>query len=132
MPSAGYEPGDPYCATAGAGLLSRRDEAQAEANCASPFSTKKLDGKPLHPDCVAAVKRAAKICADLGHEVEDASPTLDQAALIPMFMALWSANLAAGIDTVAALTGQTPSPELFEGLTWGSTKKARRSPPANT
>jgi amidase len=83
------------------------------------FSTKKLDGASLHPDCVAAVKRAAKLCADLGHEVEEAMPALDQSVLVPMFMVLWGANLAAGIDTIAHLTGQAPKPELFEGLTWG-------------
>jgi amidase len=83
------------------------------------FDTKKLDGDAMHPDCMAAVKRTAKLCAELGHEVEEASPALDQAKLIPSFMALWGANLAAGIDTVAMLTGQTPKPELFEGLTWG-------------
>ena len=65
------------------------------------------------------MKRAAKLCADLGHEVEEATPDLDQSVLIPMFMVLWGANLAAGIDTIALLTGQTPKPELFEGLTWG-------------
>ncbi|MBV9990282.1 MAG: amidase [Alphaproteobacteria bacterium] len=115
---AGYMPGDPYCATpepeSFLAAMKRKPKKMRIA-----FSTKKLDGQALHPDCVAAVKRAAKICADLGHEVEEASPTLDQATLIPVFMALWGANLAAGIDTVAALTGQTPKPELFEGLTWG-------------
>jgi amidase len=83
------------------------------------FSYKKLDGNPLHPDCVAAVKAAAKLCEQLGHDVEEASPDLDQASLIPSFMAFWSANLSAGIDMVARLTGQTPKAELFEGLTWG-------------
>src|SRR6185312_4422610 len=115
---AGYMPGDPYCATPEpdsylAGMKRRPKKLRIA------FSTKKLDGQSLHPDCVAAVKRAAKICADLGHEVEEATPALDQAVLIPIFMVLWGANLAAGIDTVAALTGQTPKPELFEGLTWG-------------
>jgi amidase len=83
------------------------------------FSAKKLDGNPLHADCVAAVKAAAKLCEQLGHDVEEASPDLDQATLIPSFMAFWSANLAAGIDMIARLTGQTPKAELFEGLTWG-------------
>jgi amidase len=115
---AGYVPGDPYCATPQPdSYLAAMKRKPKKLRIA--FSTKKLDGQSLHPDCVAAGKRAAKICADLGHEVAEASPALDQAVLIPMFMALWSANLAAGIDTIAALTGQTPKPELFEGLTWG-------------
>jgi amidase len=115
---AGYMPGDPYCATP-------EPDSYLEGMRRKPkklriaFSTRKLDGTPLHPDCAAAVKRAAKLCADLGHDVEEASPDLDQSTLIPMFMVLWGANLAAGIDTVASLTGQTPKAELFEGLTWG-------------
>lgn len=83
------------------------------------FSTKRLDGRDLHQDCVEAVKAAAKLCAALGHEVEEASPDLNQAMLVPAFMALWGANLAAGIDYVAQMTGQLPARDKFEGLTWG-------------
>lgn len=115
---SGNMPGDPYCSTpVPKSYLDGSKRKPKKLRIA--FDTRKLDGKALHPDCVAAVKRAAKLCADLGHEVEEASPNLDQATLIPGFMALWGANLAAGIDTVAMLTGQTPKPELFEGLTWG-------------
>jgi len=114
----GYVPGDPYCAPpAPPSYLAAIKEAPKKLRIA--FATQKLDGKPLHPDCADAVNRAAKICENLGHIVEEASPVLDQAAMIPTFMTLWCANLAAGIDTIAGLTGQTPSDELFEGLTWG-------------
>ena len=115
---SGNMPGDPYC-SAPAPESWRDDAKRKPKKLRIAFDTKKLDGKALHPDCQAAVKHAAKLCADLGHEVEEASPNLDQATLIPSFMALWGANLAAGIDTVAMLTGQAPKPELFEGLTWG-------------
>ncbi|HXL98746.1 MAG TPA: amidase family protein [Rhizomicrobium sp.] len=83
------------------------------------FSTRKLDGTPVHADCAAAVKAAAKLCEAQGHAVEEGAPVLDQGMLIPAFMALWSANLAAGIDMIARLTGQTAKAEMFEGLTWG-------------
>ena len=46
------------------------------------------------------------------------SPTLDQSSLMGAFTAFWGGGLAAGIDTIAKLTGQTPSREMFEGLTW--------------
>ena len=115
---AGFVPGDPYCAPPepGSYLDSIRRKPK---KLRIAVSTKKLDGSALHPDSVAAVKRAAKLCADLGHEIEEAAPDLDQSVLIPMFMVLWGANLAAGIDTIASLTGQTPKAEMFEGLTWG-------------
>jgi amidase len=83
------------------------------------FAAKRLDGGAFHPDCLAAVKHAAKLCGDLGHDVEEASPNMDQAMLIPAFMALWGASLANGIDTIAMLTGQTPTDKDFEGTTWG-------------
>jgi len=83
------------------------------------FSLRKLDDKALHPDCVAAVQHAAKLCERLGHSVEEATPHLDQEMLIPAFMALWGANLAAGIDMISRLTGEQPVEQLFEGLTWG-------------
>ncbi|HUJ47844.1 MAG TPA: amidase family protein [Rhizomicrobium sp.] len=83
------------------------------------ISTQKLGDGALHADCVAAVEAAANLCAAQGHIVEEAAPDLDQGTLVPAFMALWSGNLAAGIDYIAMLTGQTPSEDKFEGLTWG-------------
>jgi amidase len=122
---AGYVPGDPYCAPPEpASYLDGIKRKPKKLRIA--FSTTKLDGRPLHPDCVAAVKRAAKLCADLGHDVEEAMPDLDQATLVPMFIQIWRANLAAGIDTIAMLTGQTPTPEMFEGLTWGVYEAGKR------
>jgi amidase len=83
------------------------------------FSLRKIDGGALHPDCEAAVQVAARLCADLGHIVEEAAPDFDVSVLVPSFLALWTANVAAAIDFTARVTGQTPAPELFEGLTWG-------------
>jgi len=122
---AGFVQGDPYCAPpAPLSYLAAMKRKPKTLRIA--FSTKKLDGSALHPDCVAAVKKAAKLCAALGHEVEEATPQLDQAVLIPMFMILWSANLAAGIDTIAGLTGQKASADQFEGLTWGLYEAGRK------
>jgi amidase len=83
------------------------------------FSTKLLDGRAQHPDCLAAVKAAAKLCEKLGHKVEEATPALDSSVLMPLFMYLWGGGLAAGIDMISKLTGQEPTRQLLEGLTWG-------------
>ncbi len=83
------------------------------------FSTRKLDGNPLHPDCAAAAKNAAKLCEKLGHDVDEAAPDLDQALLIPAFLAIWNANLAAEVDTAALKYGTVPSEGSMEGLSWG-------------
>jgi amidase len=123
--TAGCVEGDPYWAPA-------PPPSYLAAMAAKPkrlriaFSTKALDGSTLHPDCVAAIEESAKHCETIGHIVEEATPELNQAALVPAFMALWAANLAAGIDHVARLTGQTPSADKFEGLTWGLYEAGKR------
>ncbi len=123
--AAGYEPGDPYAALpAPASYLQASLHKPKRLRIA--FTKKKLDGTPLHPDCLAAVEHAAKLCAGLGHHVEEASPDLDQATLVPIFMALWCANLTAVIDLLARLMGQTPSLDNLEGLTLGLYEAGKR------
>ena len=122
---AGNVPGDPYWAPpAPPSWLAATREKPPRLRIA--VTLKKPDGNPLHPDCEAAVRAAAKLCEELGHIVEEATPAFDIARFIPSFIALWSANLAAGIDYTARTTGQTPAPDLFEGLTWGMYEAGKR------
>jgi amidase len=83
------------------------------------FAPTKLDGSPFHPDVVAAVKASAKLCKDLGHRVEEASPPIAQEQMIGPFMALWTGGLAMQVDGLSALTGRKPGPRSLEGLTLG-------------
>lgn len=123
--TAGCVEGDPYWAPPAAqsylDIIGQKPKRLRIA-----VSTRKLDGGALHPDCVAATREAARLCESLGHIVEEGAPDLDQASLIPAFMGFWAANLAAGIDRVAQLTGQTPSADQFEGLTWGLYEAGKR------
>jgi amidase len=115
---AGNVQGDPYWAPpAPASYLAEIKTAPKQLRIA--FTAKSLDGSAIAPDCAAAVERAAKLCESLGHIVEEASPSIDLDGLFTPFTAMWAANLAAPIDMIAQLTGQTPSRQLFEGLTWG-------------
>jgi amidase len=121
---AGNVPGDPYYAPPPDAYLAGIREKPKRLRIA--LATGKSNGSPLHPDCLAAVNRATKLCEEQGHIVEEASPELDMPALMPAFMAIWSGNLAAGIDFVAQITGQTASPDKFEGLTWGLYEMGRQ------
>jgi amidase len=121
----GNVPGDPYWAPpAPPSWLAAMKEGPRRLRIA--FSSRKLDGSAMHPDCEAAVRHAAKLCIALGHEVDEAAQDFDLSVLVPSFMAVWSANLAAAVDLVAKQTGQTPAPDLFEGLTWGMYEAGRR------
>jgi len=122
--AAGNIPGDPYWAPpAPRSWLAALAEKPRRLRVA--FSTRKLDGGVFHPDCEAAVKHAAELCGDLGHVVEEATPDFDLSVLVPAFLAMWTANLAAAIDFTGRVTGQTPRADLFEGLTWGMYEAGR-------
>lgn len=82
------------------------------------FTKKTFTGVPLHPDCIAAVEDAAKLCQELGHEVVEDAPAVNGEELISTFTDLWAAGNVWTIDTMAMMTGLKPGPDDFEVLTW--------------
>ena len=78
--TAGMEPGDLYTAP-------RNEGSFLEAIAHPPrrlriaLMLKDHRGAKLHPECLEAVEGAAKLCASLGHVVEEADPELDMVAL---------------------------------------------------
>ena len=67
-------------------------------------------GVPIHPDCVAAVQHAAKLCAELGHEVTEGAPTFDAARFATCFLTQWSVGCARAVDGNAILLNRKPAP----------------------
>ena len=83
------------------------------------LSTRTLAGTAVHPDCIAAAHNAAQLCESLGHDVDEASPQLEDAELLQKsFLAIWASSTSATISGIALLTGLTPTPDQFEPLTW--------------
>jgi amidase len=75
-------------------------------------------GTPVHPDCIAAVRDAAKLCADLGHHVEEAAPAINAELLTQAFVTVFAAGVAMTVDAMALLSGRTPTQDQVEPLTW--------------
>ena len=67
------------------------------------FSTKRLDGTEMHPDCVAATKDAAGLLESLGHHVEEAAPPIDAASAQEAFAVIWWSGTASTIELIAGL-----------------------------
>ncbi|UCF79786.1 MAG: amidase [Candidatus Eiseniibacteriota bacterium] len=82
------------------------------------FSADALTGVPVHADCVSAVKDAAALCVELGHDVEEASPDLNGELMLRAFSVLWAAGCASVLEGIASATGEEPRAETVEPLTW--------------
>jgi len=91
------------------------------------FTTKALtSGIKIHQDCVSAVKDAASLCAELGHEVVEANPEISGELVTQNFMTLWAAGCTWTIDGLGFMSGQTPTQEKFEPLTWALYEMGRQ------
>ena len=116
--TAGPDLGDPYFAPPPARPY-LEEVSRPPGFLRVAFTTSATTGVPVHADCVRAVRDAAKLCQDLGHDVSEATPDLEGDAISQAFITVWSAGSSWTIDDWARRTGQTPSVERFEPLTWG-------------
>lgn len=86
------------------------------------------NGAPIDRACVEAVERAAALCAELGYEVEEASPSFNLHQHPGAFMVLWAANCAANVD---ALLARYPQVEIgfdgFEPLTQALYRQGKKA-----
>jgi amidase len=128
--TAGPDTGDPYWAPPPAQPFIKEVGADP-GRLRIAFTTAAPTGVAVHADCVMAVMEAASLCADLGHEVTEASLAVDTERITQAFVAAVSSSVAAAIDGYAQATGQKPAPWHFEPVTWAMYEMGcRHSAPA--
>ena len=97
----GGEAGDPF-------LAARPAEAYAPSMARDPgrlrigFTAISPIGTDVHPEAKAAVENAASLLRSLGHEVEEASPDIDGAALAKAFLHVYFGQVAAMVAQARA------------------------------
>jgi amidase len=105
--TAGGLPGDPYNTPprprAGT-FMSVLSEPLQPLRIA--FATKSVAGNEAHPAAVAAIEQIARLCEELGHEVTEASPTYDPAAVIGCVSVVMGAVSAATVEARLAELGR--------------------------
>ena len=115
--TSGPVPGDPYFAAPPARPYREQlDDPPGRLRIA--LSTSSLHGTSVHPDCAAAAQDAAALCAELGHEVEDATPMLAIDELEEAFFELYVAGAARRLNYWAERLGRAVTPDEVEPLTW--------------
>jgi Amidase len=117
--TAGPEPGDPYAAPVSEGSFLEAI-ARPPRKLRIALMLKDHRGAKLHPECLAAVENAAKLCATLGHTVEEADPELDMAALRPLNARISAANIACSAHSAFR------TPEASENLIGAALGHCRR------
>jgi amidase len=109
--TAGPDVGDPYWAPPPERPF--LDEVGADpGKLKIAFATRAATDVRVHADCGRAVEAAAGLCADLGHEVEEAALSINAEMAKYAFSVLWSA----GTGSTLKLLGSTK--EQVEPLTW--------------
>jgi len=115
--TAGPAPGDPYYAPPPVRPFLKEVGADP-GRLRIALTTRPMTGGQVHPECIAAAEDTARLCADLGHQVEEEAPELKADIISQAFMAVWAAGNAWTIDGLAMMTGRRPDPGQFEPFTW--------------
>jgi len=122
--TSGPDIGDPYCAPPPARPFLKEVGADP-GRLRIAFTISALNGARVHADCARAVREAAELCSELGHEVSEAAPAIDGEQFGSAFMRIWSVGCARGMEGNAILTGRKPTPDQFEELTWALAAQGR-------
>ena len=115
--TSGPDVGDPYWAPPPAGpFLAEvgRDPGRLRiALTVTPWIS-----SPVDPECAEAAHAAAKLCASLGHTIEEARPVVNEAEWRYATRVIVAANIAYNLEARAAALGRELAAGDVERLTW--------------
>jgi amidase len=80
-------------------------------------SAKAWSGAPVEVEISDALRRGAALCAALGHEVVEASPSFDVEAFDDATLRLWTASIAFAVGRLARGFGRSPDLNTLERCT---------------
>ena len=127
--TAGPGPGDPYVAPPPARpFLSEVGADPGVLRIA--FTKASPNGAPVALESLRALDETARLCADLGHRVEEADPAIDRAVVVPTFLTLAAVNTLVNLGSHPT-AGRLPRPDEVERVTWGTAQKGERTSAAD-
>ncbi len=88
------------------------------------FTAKAWNGHAVDPECAAAVASAAKLCENLGHHVEEASPAIDEATRGKAVGVIVRAQTRKLVQIAGRVLGRPATQEDFETRTWALSEDA--------
>lgn len=116
--TAGPGAGDPYAAPAAGPFM--RDVGATDRTLRIAWTAKAPNGARVEEDSLRTLADTVRLCADLGHHVEEADPVVDGAAMVPTFVTITAANTVVNLASHPA--GRAPRPDEVEKVTWAMGK----------
>ena len=114
---AGYEVGDATWAPPPSepfGAAAAREPGKLRIG----YTTKAAIEAGLDPPCEQAVRDAAQLLSELGHEVEEVAAPWGDDDLLETFTMVFGTPIAMGMYFGGLVTGREPTAELVEPLSW--------------
>lgn len=122
--TAGEAAGDPYVAPTPARPFLQEVGADP-GRLRVAFTTAAPNGAKVDAECVRTLAETAKLCADLGHHVEEAAPAVDGEAVVPTFLTLIAANTVVNLAGHPT-KGRPPREDEVERVTWATAQRGAR------
>ena len=113
----GTEPGAPYHAPPMARPF-LQEVGAPPGRLRIAFSTGSLFGRTTHPDCVAAVQDAVKLCQELGHELVEDAPVIDREELVRAYLVTIASSVAAALQSLRGPGSPPVGADQVEASTW--------------
>ena len=83
------------------------------------------NGAPIDAEPLRVLRETVRLCGDLGHEVEEATPAIDGAAVVPTFLTLVAVNTVVNLASHPS-AGRSPRPDEVERVTHATGQKGER------
>ena len=122
--TAGAGPGDPYVAPPPARpFLSEVGATPGRLRIA--WTSTPPDGATIDAEPLRVLRETVALCTELGHQVEQADPVVDRAAVVPTFLTLAAANTVVNLGSHPT-AGRPPRPDEVERVTYATGQKGER------
>lgn len=118
--TCGPGPGDPYSASPPARSYLEETGAPPQ-RLRIAWTAATPNGVPVDAECLRALADTVKLCADLGHHVEERDPVIDGASIVPTFLTLVAANTVVNLANHPT-AGHPPREDEVERITWLTAK----------
>ena len=118
--TCGAGAGDPYVAPAPARPF--RQEVGADPGALRiAYTSLAPNGAKIDAECLRVLNETARLCANLGHRVQEIDPPIDRAAVVATFLTLAAANTVVNLASHPT-KGRSARPDEVEKVTWATAK----------